>query len=184
MRGKKGVSGLIVAVLLLAVSLTIGGLVMGWISNYSSENMDSSSAQQVEQDECFKRDFKIVSVDSTGPQGTADGWATIIVENKNDEVIKGFLFKFIGSDQGLYAFENKTSIAALGGYVRNTYRLDGTSLNTAKNDSFNYGPNSATYNVTKVEAYPIIDIVVDTTKEVVCDGKMKYVDAKNFANQQ
>ena len=47
---KKGVSGLIVAVLLVAVSLTIGGLVIGWISGYTSDSLSTSTQAQKKQD--------------------------------------------------------------------------------------------------------------------------------------
>ena len=36
MRSKKGIAGLIVAVLLLAVALTIGGLIIHWIAGYNN----------------------------------------------------------------------------------------------------------------------------------------------------
>ena len=179
---KKGVSGLIVAVLLLAVALTIGGLVMGWISGYTDDNLASSSESQEEQDECFKRSFKIISVNSTGPQGGTDGWATVIVENKKNEIIKGFLFKIIGDGDELFAFEQKNTTNSLSAYVRNTYVLDGNTLNTASNNSFSIG--TAAYNVSKVEVIPIIDIVVDTTKEVVCTSKLKKVEDDAFVNTQ
>ena len=179
---KKAVSGLIVAVLLLAVALTIGGLVMGWISGYTSDNLDTSSSMQKQQDDCFKRDFKVISVNATGPQG-ANGWAKIIIENKNDQPIKGFLLKFVASDASLYAFEYKNSSAALGAYVRNTYEVANNSANTAGLMSFAKG-FATSYNITKVEISPIIDIVVDTTEEKVCESKTKTIESSNFVNTQ
>jgi len=177
---KKAVSGLIVAVLLLAVALTIGGLVMGWISSYSDTNLSSADTDAKRQDECFDRDFKVVSVNASGPVGIS-GWAKIVIENKNDKIIKGFLFKFIADNDNLYAFENKSSTAELGGYVRNTYLIGYTDLNTALNNSFS-NSTSPHYNISKVEITPIIDITVDTTQEVVCDSKMKSVSSTNFVN--
>ena len=186
---KKAVSGLIVAVLLVAVALTIGGLVMGWISGYTDTNL--ATENQKKQDDCFKREFKVVSVIAYGTKPTTsrptggNGNATIIIENKNDEPIKGFLFKFIGDDNSLYAFQMKNSSAALGAYIRNTYYLDNMSVSTSLTNpySFNYSATN-NYTLTKVEVYPIIDIVVDTTQEKVCESKLKSIESSNFVNTQ
>ena len=168
---KKGVSGLIVAVLLVAVSLTIGGLVIGWISGYTSDSLDTSTQAQKEQDDCNDIDWKLVTVRIDKTDATSTDTVhniSITVENKNEEDIKGFLFKYIpASGTELIASKNVSTSDALTTYGRKTF-----------NNTFN--TTDLTY-IEKVEIAPVIDVIVDSTIETVCTSAKKEVEYQNFA---
>jgi len=189
---KKAVSGLIVAVLLVAVALTIGGLVMGWISGYTDTNLAESTENQKEQDECFKRDFKVVSVNVTEPISGLNGTASIIIENKNEETIKGFLLKFITSSNELFAIDTIDSYDNLGAYERITYKFNGTTADAGgSNYPFEYtlasrgtNPSEQNYTIQRIEVLPKVDVTVDVTTTVVCSSKLKTVESDSFISNQ
>jgi hypothetical protein len=186
MRSKKGISGLVVAVLLVAISLTIGGLVMGWMSGFADTSLSSSTAEQKEQDECLDRSFKVISANVTGQGSDVAKVFTLIVENKGDKDIKGFLLKFSTTGNELFSYSvNNESVDA---YSRSTYFLhsdiaDATGANYPANvstDRIGDNPSEAAYTVGKIEFIPIIDVVVDVTKEVKCTDRAKEVESSSF----
>lgn len=171
-KNKKGVSGLIVAVLLVAVSLTIGGLVIGWISGYTSDSLDDATQEQKQQDECFDVDFKVVSVKTNDTLQTIRYQNfNVTIENKNTEDIKGFLFKYIPtSGDSIVTKTNNSAIDAMSDYSRKTY-LHHDSMDSGQSSGFS-----------KVEITPIIDVIVDTTVETVCTSKTKVIEKTNYAS--
>lgn len=171
---KKGVSGLIVAVLLLAISLTIGGLVVGWISGYSSDSLDGASTAAEQQEQCNALSYKVVAVRNNNTAVTADQYNkfNVTVENLNTADIKGFLFKYIptSSSQDTTTRTNNSASDALGDYARKTYY---------HHDDLNAGSSSG---FSKVEITPLIDVNMGQTIETLCTSKTKIVTSSNYAS--
>ena len=189
MMSKKGISGLVVAVLLLAISLTIGGLVMGWMSSFASNSLDGATAEQLQQRECLARSFKIISANVSDQTSTIDinKTVTIRLENKGDDLIKGFMFKFTTVGEDMFAIEAKTLANNIGGYERKTYMFNHSSIDKGNGQPFTTivhgrkNPESEVYQVSKIEVVPIIDVVSsDGTEEVICDGNSKIIKSNVF----
>lgn len=185
MHNKKAVSGLIVAVLLLAISLTIGGLVIGWISGYTGDSLDSATQAQKQQDACADLDWKIVTV--RAQNGTAQSARchrfNVTIENKNTADIKGFKFQFVpSSGDNLITIVNNSATDAVGDYARKTYYMhhddEGADGGTDCADQLDAGQTSG---FTRVEVTPIVDVIIDTTVETVCTSKTKTVEKANYA---
>jgi hypothetical protein len=188
MMAKKGISGLVVAVLLVAISLTIGGLVMGWMSGFANSRLEDSNLEGKKQDECQDRNFKIVSVVVMNNSDVNDYTKAINItlENKGEKEIKGFLFKVSTADGslfGLQATSTNDTAYQLDKYERHKYDFDanyyditGTNRPLEVIASRGGGNPPGKYLITQIEVVPIIDITVDVTTEQKCTDQAKIIE--------
>ncbi|PIO06662.1 hypothetical protein COT47_03275, partial [Candidatus Woesearchaeota archaeon CG08_land_8_20_14_0_20_43_7] len=144
---------------------------------YTEDNIIESASDNKGDQECFIRDYKVASINVTGPDGITGGSATILIENKKDALIDGFIFKFITDKEVLYAFKYKDQTSMLGGYIRNSYSFAPATKDVEDNNPFSA---ANAFNVSKVDIYPIITVKSDTKREVVCQSKLTTIESKDF----
>ncbi|MBR9677357.1 hypothetical protein GOV04_04405, partial [Candidatus Woesearchaeota archaeon] len=121
---KKAVSGLIVAVLLVAISLTIGGLIMGWVNQFSEENLETATQESRSFQSCTALSFAIERINVTDPDGSTDGEIRLKIRNKAEGVIEDWIVDIETNDSTYESFSIETANAeqsrGITNYVFNT----------------------------------------------------------------
>src|SRR3989344_331343 len=89
---KKGISPLIATILLIGFVVVIGGIVIFWGRNFIKEKAEKEGVLAEEQLKCENIDIEIKGIDKITKN--------IIIENKGNDIIDGFILRVVSGGSG------------------------------------------------------------------------------------
>ncbi len=104
MIGKKGLSPLIAAVLLIAFTMTIAGLMATWASSFMSTKTSNLTAQDTETQKCIGINFDVIS------HSIDDSHRALVITNTGVVDLKGINVDAITSDYEIKNIYNNETI--------------------------------------------------------------------------
>ena len=185
---RKGISGLVIAVLLLTALVIICSFVM---VGYYFLLMDSPSlgpTSRIQDVMCLRLSFKIKRVNITNQGVETHKDVTIVIENRKDKPIKGFLFRFLTEDGEEFAIEAKKPTDTLGRFDKKKYEFNKNTFDTTgTNQPFsNYdvrtNPIKNGYTIKSIKINPITDVTVDVKSPILGITKKGIEEVKCLIN--
>jgi hypothetical protein len=159
---KNAISGLIVTVLLVAVSMAIGSVIVSWVTSLAQGNIQETKETHSDLSMCKQVNMMIWNVIVENPTQTVTGNISVFLENKGEVPISALLYRIYDNSGNIYfVTSEKSPIQAKSrGYIHLSERLNLTDLEITCSDC----------RIQTIEISPVVSLTEEPFSDIKCDN--------------